>query len=39
MFDYDDSWYYQDDNSFDGEYDTIWNDFMNEVCARCDYVW
>lgn len=39
MFDYDDSWYYQDDNSFDGEYDTIWNDFMDEVSARCDYVW
>ena len=32
MFDYDDSWYYEDDNSFNGEYAPVWNDFMDEIC-------
>ena len=36
MFDYDDSWYYEDDNSFNGEYDPVWNDFMDEICATHD---
>ena len=37
MYDYDDSWYYQDDNSFEGEYNPYYNEIIDEVSNRCDF--
>lgn len=37
MYDYDDSWYYQDNGTFTGEYDPYNNELMNEVYRRCDW--
>lgn len=38
MYDYDDSWYYQDEKeTYEGDYNPLFNPLIDEVSNRCDF--